>query len=67
MPVNLRCYMRLLYIVINDKLSHSFNIPFFYYPLTAPAVIPSMIYFWKIRKIINIGRIPNMDPAISTS
>lgn len=37
------------------------------YPFTAPAVIPSIKYFWKQRNTTNTGMMPNMEPAISTS
>ena len=37
------------------------------YPLTAPAVIPSIKYRWKKRNTTNTGIIPNIDPAINKS
>ena len=42
-------------------IHHPVSVP---YPLTAPAVIPSMICFWKMTKRIITGRAEMLAPAI---
>ncbi len=37
------------------------------YPFTAPAVIPSIKYFWKAMNKIKIGMIEKKEPTINKS